>query len=221
MVQIIKSKLFESININHGFSKRLKDKEELGLEIPVFLLNQKHTDDIVFLSSYDMIEKEFVADSIITNLKNVAVAVKTADCVPLLIADRKKRFVGAVHAGWMGTVKNIAGKTFEKIQEIFSVNSDDIFIAIGPSICGNCYVVKDDVMSEFKKNIDFSFYKQIDDSHFKIDLKDINKRLLIQSGIKEENIDIINECTYCKNNEYQSFRYHKNTYFYQISFIYI
>ncbi|MEF3279482.1 MAG: peptidoglycan editing factor PgeF [Elusimicrobiota bacterium] len=221
MVEIIKSNLLEKTNIQHGFSKKLKDYKDLSLNIPVFLLNQKHTDNIIFLNDYNMLTQKITGDSIITNLKNVAIAIKTADCLPILIADKNKNFVSCVHSGWRGTAKNIAGKSVMEIKKNFSVSDENIVVAIGPSICKNCYIVRNDVIDEIRKIIDFKFYHEIDNEHFKIDLKEINVHLLIKEGIKPENIDIINDCTYCKNDEYQSFRYHKNTNFYQLSFIYL
>lgn len=198
------------------FSKRISSL--CDLKEKVFLLNQKHTDEIYIIKEKKDTEIRPVADSVITHLKEIAVGVKTADCVPALIFDTENLVIAAVHSGWSGTAKKIIVKTIEKMKEIYNSNLSDIIIMLGPSICGRCYSVTNEVINEFKKILKYDFYLKKEDRYY-IDLKDINKNLLIEKGIKKENIFIHPDCTYCKNDEYQSFRYHKNTLNFQISYI--
>jgi copper oxidase (laccase) domain-containing protein len=99
----------------------------------------------------------------------------------------------------------------------FKSSPSDIIAAVGPAICGRCYTVGSDVIDEMKKVIDFIPVQSGD--KFLIDLKEINRKLLVAAGVLDENISISPDCTYCKNNEYQSYRYHKNTKYFQISYI--
>jgi len=202
--------------IDFLFSKKIKSLDNLNEK--VFILDQKHTDNIYLINELKDTQIKPVADSVITNLKGVAIGVRTADCVPGLIFDTQKLVVAAVHCGWRGTVKRIIIKTIEKMKEVYNSDLSDIVVMLGPSICGNCYGVGDDVISEFNKILSYKFYTKKENRYY-IDLKEINKNFLIEIGIKKENIFVHTDCTYCKNNEYQSFRYHKNTLNFQISYI--
>ena len=202
--------------IDFLFSKRISSLSDLNEN--VFLLNQKHTDEIYLIKEKKDTEIKPIADSVITNIKGIAIGVKTADCVPSLIFDTQKLVIAAVHSGWRGTAKKILIKTIEKMKEIYTSDFNDIVVMLGPSICGNCYSVGENVISEFKKILSYDFYTK-KENRYHIDLREINKNLLIEDGIKKSNIFIHPDCTYCKNNEYQSYRYHKNTINFQISYI--
>lgn len=221
MSDLIYPDIFKKHNINGFFSKRLKSISELNLKIPVFLNHQIHSDNITILNNKSMINQNYDADATITNLKNIAIAVKTADCVPIIIQDKDKKIAAVLHCGWKGTSKAILKKVILKIEEEFKIKPSNLITAIGPAICKNCYSVNEDVINEFKKIINTDdFYIKKGDKLY-IDLKDINKRFLIECGVLKENIEVINDCTYCKNDEYQSYRYHKTTLSYQLSFIYL
>ncbi|NLH39118.1 MAG: peptidoglycan editing factor PgeF [Elusimicrobia bacterium] len=216
MDKIIRPPIFKGYDISAGFSKRINSTDELGLK-KLFLPVQKHTDNIIVIKEREMIDEKIVGDAVITDLRDIAVGVKTADCVPILLYDKKRNVVAAVHSGWRGTSKNIVDKTVHRMKSDFKSSSADILAAIGPSICGNCYTVGKDVVDELKNVIDF-VPKKINDKFF-IDLKDINRKLLIKAGLSKDHIYITSDCTYCKNEEYQSYRYHKNTRSFQISYI--
>lgn len=143
-----------------------------------------------------------------------AVAVKTADCVPILLCNAKTGSVAAVHAGWRGTASGIAVKGVEKLLG----DKKDIFCAIGPSIGPCCYTVGKEVYESMKKlfrNLGIKeerleeavIYECICSSNFnlKINLPLINKILLTETGVPTENIDVIGICTRC-NDEFFSHR---------------
>lgn len=221
MSELIYPDIFKKHNIKGFFSKRLKDKSELNLKIPVFLNHQIHCDKITILNDKSMINQNYDADAIITNLKDIAIAVKTADCVPIIISDKDKKIASVIHAGWKGTSKEITKKVILKIEKEFKIKPSNLIASIGPAICKNCYSVNEDVINEFKKIIKNDDFYIKNNNRFYIDLKDINKKFLIETGLLKENIELINDCTYCKNNEYQSYRYHKTTLLYQLSYIYL
>ena len=95
-------------------------------------------------------KKRIKADAIITNQKKLPIAVLTADCVPLLICDNKRKMIGAIHAGWTGAYKGIIKKVIDFLVKK-GCNTKDITIAIGPSIAQKNYEVKRDFMNKFIK----------------------------------------------------------------------
>jgi YfiH family protein len=210
--------IFKNYPVKSYFSKRINGLEELNIK--PFIAVQKHTDKIFLIKEKSDTTNRPIADALITNLKKIPIGVKTADCVPLLMYDIENNVIAAVHSGWKGTAQKIAVKTIKKMTEVYKSKPQNILIAVGPSICGRCYSVGKDVIEEFKKIISYDFYIKKDDRFF-IDLKEINKNLLKDAGVEEKNIFIHPDCTYCKNEEYQSYRYHKNTLSFQISYIMI
>ncbi len=167
---------------------------------------------------YNNLNQKIDADACITDKKAIAVGIKTADCLPILMYDEMKSIVAAVHSGWKGTVKRIVSKTVFFMIKKLNSNPSNIKVFIGPSICGRCYYVRSDVfeilVKEFGSELDFVKQK---DFYF-IDLKRINIKMLLNLGIKAENIYTFDDCTSCRNDIYQSFRKAKNTNMFQISF---
>ncbi|MCX7641336.1 MAG: peptidoglycan editing factor PgeF [Elusimicrobiales bacterium] len=204
---------------NLFFSRKISSVKELNLKFPLFLLHQIHSDKIVYLKNISMINQKFEGDSIVTSIDKVCIGVKTADCVPILLLDRKQGVIAAIHSGWKGTVKRIVQKTVLFIKENFNSNVDDINVFIGPSICGKCYFVKEDVLKNFLNEFGRDFEYKKNGNVFYIDLKRLNYKMLKEVGIKDESILILDECTYCSNKSYHSFRKTKNTNNFQISYI--
>lgn len=137
-------------------------------------------------------------DALITNEKNVALTVFSADCVPILYVDSKNKVIGAAHCGWGGTIKGLAHKVTKKMTEVFGTNPGDIYVAIGPSIKGCCYEVSKDLYGNFVnefpyiKNTECAF---INEDKYYLDLPRINCEILKKSNVK--NIEICSLCTSC------------------------
>ena len=143
-----------------------------------------------------------------------ALCVKTADCVPILLSSKDGKEVSAVHAGWRGTVADIVTKSAEK----FSCKKEDILCAIGPCIGVCCYEVGEEVYEAVKRLFSFKGMENLVDSMFrnvctcsasskkKANLSEINKQLLLNFGIPEENIDVSGICTACHEDEFFSHR---------------
>ena len=143
-----------------------------------------------------------------------ALCVKTADCVPVLLASKDGKEVSAVHAGWRGTVSDIVTKAAEK----FSCNKSDILCAIGPCIGVCCYEVGEEVYEAVKKLFEYKGIGHLTDTMFrnvctcsasskkKANLSEINKTLLMNFGIPKENIDLSGICTCCHEDEFFSHR---------------
>lgn len=143
-----------------------------------------------------------------------ALCVKTADCVPILLSSKDGKEVSAVHAGWRGTVADIVTKAAER----FTCKKEDILCAIGPCIGVCCYEVGEEVYEAVKRLFAFKGIEDRTDSMFrnvcscsantkkKANLSEINRQLLINFGIPEENIDVSEICTACHEDEFFSHR---------------
>lgn len=153
--------------------------------------------------------KEEDIDALITNVKGVVLATSHADCVPLYFVDPIKKVIGLAHSGWKGTVLKIGKKTVNEMVEKYGCKNSDIIAGIGPSICSDCFEVDELVFKEFEKafpNIkEFSVFNS-NDNKYNIDMWQINKSMIIEAGVLEENIEITNYCTKCNNDLFYSHR---------------
>jgi len=149
-------------------------------------------------------------DGYITDKPGIVLCTYHADCVPIFFADANKKVIGLCHSGWRGTVLKIAEETVEKMVEVFGCDKKDIVIGIGPSIGKCCFQIDEPVVCEFNKNLPYAMdYINVDDKekdHYKADLWSINKRILMECGIPEENIEITDKCTMCNGDLFYSHR---------------
>lgn len=152
-------------------------------------------------------------DALVSNFAGLTVAVKTADCVPILLCDPKTRAVGAVHAGWRGTAENIVAKAVEKMASIYGANPSDIIAAIGPSIGPCCYEVSPEVARRFGKWV--PEWEQFS-TPGNIDLARVNRIQLEQAGVTS--IWSAGVCTRC-DRRFWSFRRQKENAGRMFSFI--
>ncbi|MFA9378974.1 MAG: peptidoglycan editing factor PgeF [Lachnotalea sp.] len=140
-------------------------------------------------------------DGLITNEPGITLVTFYADCVPLLFVDPVNKAIGSSHSGWRGTVDKMGKETVKKMQEQYGTNPQDVIAAIGPSICIDCYEVSEDVIEEFAKSFDQNIMEDIcykkDNGKYQLDLWKANKYILLEAGIKEENIAVTNICTCC------------------------
>ncbi len=157
-------------------------------------------------------------DGYITSDLGVTLGIRTADCVPILFyAPPNETFRGAVaaiHAGWRGTAHGIAQKAVIKLSDM-GADVKEIRVAIGPSISSCCYTVREDFYSEFVKNAGRELAKEfllpVTAGIWRIDLKSVNLKILLDCGLKKENIDVSDLCTCCRIDEFYSHRASKGT----------
>ncbi len=169
---------------------------------------QKHTATVHVLRS-DL--KPVIADAVITDKKGVLIGVQTADCVPILLYDKNRFIVGAVHAGWRGTAKEILRNTIKAMQEQFQSSAGDVFVAIGPSIRECCYEVGSDVKSDvLRATGDGAYFRSNGDKYF-IDLSFANRLQALSMGVPQKNIWQSAECTYCNPGRFYSYRHAKGS----------
>jgi YfiH family protein len=137
------------------------------------------------------------ADSIITDRDGVALLMLFADCVPVFFYDPIHRAVGIAHAGWQGTVARVAAKTVESMGQAFGTRPEDLLAGIGPSICENHYQVGSEVIqqvvSAFGSESGLLNGYAEDKAHF--NLWEANRRVLIESGVKDAHIQLSGLCT--------------------------
>lgn len=148
------------------------------------------------------LSETFEADALVTDTANIPLAVFYADCVPILLADTKKRAVAAVHSGWRGTADKIVQNVIKVMEEVFKSNPKDIIAAVGPSIGPCCFETGAEVAEKFPKEL-CTLQK---DGKFRVDLWEANRRLLTASGVLPQNIDVFKLCTVCRNDILYSYR---------------
>lgn len=138
-------------------------------------------------------------DGAMTDLPGVMLGVQTADCVPVLVVDVRKRAVAAFHAGWRGTVARIVERGIGAMQLEYGSRSEDLIAAVGPSIGACCYSVGDEVRSEFGSQFGYAeeLFRTADGGKIHLDLWQANRRQLLDAGVKAERITIMGECTAC------------------------
>ena len=140
-------------------------------------------------------------DGMITNVPGLVLATFYADCVPLFFVDPVHKAVGLSHSGWRGTVGKIGKATVEKMAEEFQTDPSELYAAIGPSICQDCYEVSEDVIEQFKEAFEEKYWNELfyekPDGKYQLNLWEANRRIFLDAGIKEERISMPGICTCC------------------------
>jgi len=188
--------------LEHGFGFRDSEYPD-----PIATLKQIHSDRV--LEAYAAADRFAEGDALVTNVPGLRIGVRTADCVPILIADQRTRVVAAVHAGWRGTAENIVSQAVNAMITRYGSQRKDLHAAIGPSIGPCCYEVGPDVASRFNA------WRQ--QSDLRLDLPGINERQLTEAGVPD--IWVACECTFCHPRRYFSFRREKEEAGRMISFL--
>ena len=140
-------------------------------------------------------------DGMITNVRGLVLATFYADCVPLYFIDSVHHAIGLSHSGWRGTVSKIGAVTVKKMQETYGTDPKDVYAAIGPSICQDCYEVSEDVIQEFQNSFapehwKTLFYKK-ENGKYQLNLWRANEAVFEEAGILKEHIAVTNLCTHC------------------------
>lgn len=183
-----------------------------GIPLENFLvLNQVHGDNILTIQphgDYFTSREALDYDAMVTTRTNLAIGIKTADCVPVFLVDRAKKVVAAVHAGWRGTALGIAAKVVGVMQNAYGSLPSDILAAIGPSIGACCYEVDESVADHFRqhrKAADFLLPGKRK-NRWMLDLTKANRGQLLDCGIPAANIEAAKLCTACRQEVFFSHR---------------
>jgi hypothetical protein len=200
---------------------------------PLVSLRQIHSSLLVYATAADAArERPWKGDGLMTDEPGILLAIQTADCIPVLVADRKRRAVAAFHAGWRGTVKRIVQAGIGRMRLEFGSKPEDLVAAIGPGIGACCYAVGEEVLSEFESQFLYGsdLFRMVDDYdavHHKypmlfltqrapghspigpslhLDLIEANRRQLLDAGLKPGSIKVVGGCTNCQRELFFSHR---------------
>jgi YfiH family protein len=196
-------------------------------------LRQIHSDLIHRVDH--MPAEPLAADGIVTDTPGLLIAVQTADCLPVILVDRKRRAIGVFHAGWRGTVKRIVEKGVGEMRRHFKSNPKDLLASIGPGVQRCCYNVGDEVRTKFEMQFAYAdkLFREVKESdpvrekypllfltarapgHSELpvklflDLVEANRRQLLDAGVLAKNIETSTQCTACNTDLLFSYRAEK------------
>ena len=197
--KVLKSDLGVNVGLNHCFTTRVVEPSNVYPEHIYHYPQQTHSDHVEIVD--ERIEYPDT-DGLIITQKNIPIALKFADCTPLIFYDTQQKIGAISHAGWRGTAQKIGPKTINKMNS----NPSDIIAIIGPAIGLCCYEVSDDVRNKLLETVldptDLTLGKNVD-------LKQINKRQLEEIGVTK--IDVCPYCTSCNNDLFYSYRKENGT----------
>jgi purine-nucleoside/S-methyl-5'-thioadenosine phosphorylase / adenosine deaminase len=200
---------------------------------PLVALKQIHSDIIHVVRSAE--PARLTGDGLITNLPGIPLAVMTADCFPVILVDKKRRAVGIFHAGWRGTVQRIAEKGLGIMRHEFGTVPKDVVAAIGPGIQQCCYAVGEELRTQFASQFAYGqeLFCEVKDSDpvrekypllfmnqrapghgdqcikLHLDLREANRRQLIEAGVPARQITALENCTSCDTSRFFSHREEK------------
>lgn len=177
----------------------------------IFSNHQVHGNQVRVIDAKD--EKtgfyaELEYDAAITDREDVILTAVHADCIPVFFYDPIKRAVGAAHSGWKGTVLEVAAQTVEKMTETYGTKPADVLVWIGPGICKNCFLVRNDVYQQFLTQLPWSadYMEQVAEDQYTVDMKGIIAKSLQQCGVASDNIHDMQLCTSCQEGLFFSHR---------------
>jgi YfiH family protein len=188
---------------------------------PLITLRQVHSDLIHHVDKPH--EDSLSGDGLITNTPGLLLGIQTADCLPVILVDKKTRAVGVFHAGWRGTVKRIVEKGVGEMKRHFGTAARNLSAAIGPGVQGCCYKVGEDVREKFQGQFDYAnqLFREVKESdpvrekypllfltarapghselpvNLFLDLVEANRRQLLDAGVPAKNIDASSPCSAC------------------------
>jgi polyphenol oxidase len=183
-----------------------------AMQVEQFLVvNQVHGDAIFVIKPhgrYFSTRDELNYDAIVTSRTNLAICIKTADCVPVFIVDQVKKVIAVVHAGWKGSALGISAKVVRLMQKQYGCLPQDILAAIGPSIGKCCYEVDQATADAFRgqNNSDLFLQQGKKKNKWMLDLVEANRRQILETGVQENNIEVSGFCTTCNQDMFFSHR---------------
>ena len=144
------------------------------------------------------------ADAATTDVAGWILGVETADCLPLLLVDPRRRVAAAVHAGWRGTAAAVSSRAVQALQAAGS-RPEDLLAALGPGIGPCCYEVGDELRAAFGPGAS-DFFRPGPRGRPHLDVRSANRRQLLEAGLRADRMHDVDECTYCRSDLYHSYR---------------
>ncbi|MDF2945903.1 MAG: laccase [Bacillales bacterium] len=222
------------LHVNDSYEKVIHNRNEFAKNINFPLskwvcVDQVHGNNIVKINkshkgmgSTHYSENVGKYDAMYTCESDILLVTFYADCVPIYFYVPNRNCIALAHAGWKGTALGVGLNLLTKLMKDENISPEDIHVVIGPSIGSCCYEVNKEVIDSINELIvrpTDNFYMTIDKNKYKLDLKLANKLLLMQLGVKEENIYVTNYCTSCSSDLFFSYRRDKNKTGRMMSFI--
>ena len=171
-----------------------------------FCLNQINSNIVHIVDENYQDKKD--GDAFITKIPNCALVIRTADCIPMVIYDKKQKIIGAIHSGWKGTLNSIIEKTINSMIDNFSSNPKDLYLYLYPSIQKYHFEIGKDVYDQFAQKLEnIKKYTTQKNEKYYLDLQQIVIDDAIKTGVLKEHIFNNNVCTYCHNDIFYSYRY--------------
>ncbi|HEY1897908.1 MAG TPA: peptidoglycan editing factor PgeF [Terracidiphilus sp.] len=196
---------------------------------PLVTVRQIHSSVLVsqgpIMGSAEVVGKQHPCkgDGHMTSQSGLLLGIQTADCIPVLVADRRRKAVAAFHAGWRGTVRRIVENGIGRMRLEFGSHPEDLVAAIGPGVGQCCYAVGEEVVSEFESQFTYGseLFREVDSSDpvrtryplmflshrapghsspgsgLHLDLVEANRRQLLASGLQPDAIQFVGACTHC------------------------
>jgi len=228
---ITKEDTHENVAHNREIFARALGARTNGRLWPLVQMHQIHSPIIHRIGSSSEPHPN-AGDGLITNVPGVLIAVKVADCIPVIAVDPVRRAVGAFHAGWRGTAQRIVQKGIGEMRRQFGSDPKDILVSIGQGIGVCCYQVGDEVIEQFRSQFAYAdeLVEEVFDSHSlhtkypllflnqrapghgelpkvpHLDLVKANTRQAIEAGVPKKNIEALNLCTACRTDIFFSHR---------------
>jgi polyphenol oxidase len=210
-------------DLNLGYNSRdpaetveLNRERFLGSIVPVTLastkrglvtLKQMHSNLVRRVGRTDIADRASLwGDGLLTNEPGVLLGIQTADCLPVLVADRRLRAVAAFHAGWRGTLKGIVERGVASMGREFGSQPADLLAAIGPGIGQCCFAVGAEVRELFSARYSYAEELFTSTEKLRLDLVEANRRQLLAAGLAPNAIFKFNECTSCRTDVFFSYR---------------
>ncbi len=209
--------IFSSMNLSftRGDKKEAVEEnfhrlaEAMGVSYENFVFtDQTHTTNVRKVTKEDagkglIRQRDYSdVDGLITNEPGLVLSTFFADCVPLYFVDPVHHAIGMSHSGWRGTVNRMGQVTIDAMTKAYGTKPEDLVCAIGPSICQDCYEVSEDVAEAFHAAF-FGREKEIlidkKNGKYQLDLWRANEIILVEAGVKKENLAVTNLCTCCND----------------------
>jgi polyphenol oxidase len=243
------SRAYGGDTLNLGFTKddsrvavernRAAFLRELGVGdefLPLFTLRQVHS-DIIHVVDSPVPDAQLVGDGLITATPDLLIGIQTADCLPVILVDPKRRAVGVFHAGWRGTFKRIVEKGVGEMRRRFDSRPFDLRASIGPGIHGCCYEVGEELREQFESQFGYAakLFREVEESDpvrekypmlfltarapgqgvlpkkISLDLVEANRQQLLAAGVLRKNIEDSMPCTHCRTDLLFSHRAEKGS----------
>jgi YfiH family protein len=176
----------------------------------IITARQTHSTERCFIESKEQVRgPQPDCDAMTTEMTGVLLAVQTADCLPVLIADTKSGAMAAIHAGWRGTAGRITERTVADLMLAQGVNPRNAIAALGPTACAECYEVGADVIERYKK--EFGYWRNLlvnfqEGGKAYLDIRAANIQQLAFCGFTEDRIHVAEYCTMHQNEMFFSYR---------------